>query len=57
MKYLRIQNGSTVTDHVYNLQNDPQEKNDLMNQHRYSDQSMNLKALLNDWEEQVKPER
>lgn len=55
LKYIRLQDRDDVKEYLFNLESDPAEKNNLLN-----DQPENvrkLKALLQNWEQQVKHKR
>lgn len=55
LKYLHAKRGDNITESLFNLKNDPQEKNDLKD--KYPEELSRLEKLLKDWEEEVKPER
>lgn len=55
MKYIYLNNGTSVAEYLYNIKEDPQEKNDLLV--KRPDDVIELKKLLKDWEEEVKSER
>lgn len=55
MKYLYVKNGNKITEYLFDLKNDPGEKNNLLGQH--DEELKKLKGLLKDWEAEVKPVR
>lgn len=55
MKYIRLQKGNDIKEYLFDLEKDPAEKNNLLSE-REKD-TRNLKLLLEDWEEKVKPNR
>ncbi|HUT45657.1 MAG TPA: sulfatase-like hydrolase/transferase [Sedimentisphaerales bacterium] len=55
LKYIRLQDGDDVKEYLFDLQRDPAEKNNLLN-----DQPENvrkLKTLLQNWQQEVKHKR
>jgi arylsulfatase A-like enzyme len=55
LKYIRLQNGDKVTEYLFDLKQDPAEKNNLFSSR--PDDVRRLKTLLKDWEQEVKPKR
>ncbi len=53
MKYLSVKNGSDITEYLFNLKDDPQEKDNLIN--KYPDEAGRLNKLLTNWEGEVSP--
>ena len=55
LKYIRLQDGNDVKEYLFDLENDPAEKNNLFNEQ--PENLRRLKKLLQDWERQVKHKR
>jgi arylsulfatase A-like enzyme len=55
LKYIRLQNGDDVKQYLFNLERDPVEKNNLLNEQ--PENVRKLKTLLQNWEQQVKNTR
>ena len=55
LKYIWLQGGDDIKEYLFDLEKDPAEKNNLLNDR---DEDLNkLKLLLEDWEEKVKHNR
>ena len=55
LKYIWEQNGDDIKEHLFDLEQDPMEKNNLFSKRKEAAQT--LKLLLKDWEEEVKHKR
>jgi hypothetical protein len=55
LKYIGLQNGDDVKEYLFDLERDPAEKNNLLNEQPENVQR--LKTLLRNWEQEVKPKR
>lgn len=55
MKYVSLDNGGKLTEYLFDMKNDPSEKNNLLSERK--DDLTRLKKLLMQWEEEVKPVR
>lgn len=55
LKYIRLQDRDDVKEYLFDLERDPAEKNNLMNEQ--PENVLRLKKLLQNWEEQVKHKR
>lgn len=55
LKYLYMKDADGITERLFDLEKDPQEKHDLKD--KYPDELKRLKQLLKYWEEDVKAER
>jgi arylsulfatase A-like enzyme len=55
LKYIRLQNGDDVKEYLFDLENDPAEKNNLFKEH--PEIVRKLKTLLQHWELEVKYKR
>jgi len=55
LKYIRLQEGDDVKEYLFDLQQDPREKNNLFSVKK--EDVRRLKILLEGWEEKVKPKR
>jgi N-acetylgalactosamine-6-sulfatase len=55
LKYISLQNGEGVKEYLFDLERDPAEKNNLINEQ--PDNLRKLKTLLQNWEQQVKHKR
>lgn len=55
LKYIRLQNGDDVKEYLFDLEHDPAEKNNLLNER--PEDVQRLKTLLQNWEQEVKPKR
>jgi len=55
LKYIWEQNGDDIKEHLFDLEQDPMEKNNLISSRKEAAQK--LKLLLKDWEEKVNPVR
>jgi len=55
LKYIRLQEGNNVKEYLFDIEEDPAEKNNLFS--RRKEDVRRLKILLEDWEEQVKQKR
>ena len=55
LKFIWEQNGDDIKEHLFDLEQDPMEKNNLISSRQEAAQK--LKLLLKDWEEKVKDKR
>ncbi|UCC98521.1 MAG: sulfatase-like hydrolase/transferase [Phycisphaerales bacterium] len=55
LKYIRLQNGDDVEEYFFDLERDPEEKDNLLSSR--TNDVRRLKALLRNWQEQVKHKR
>ena len=55
MKYLWLNEGDEIIEYLFDLEQDPAEKNNLLDRRREDVQR--LKLLLENWEEEVKHKR
>jgi N-acetylgalactosamine-6-sulfatase len=55
LKYIRLQDRDDVKEYLFDLENDPAEKNNLFDEQ--PENVLRLKKLLQNWEEQVKHKR
>jgi arylsulfatase A-like enzyme len=55
LKYIRIQNGDDVKEYLFDLERDPVEKNNLLDEQ--PENVRKLKTLLQNWEQEVKHKR
>ena len=55
MKYIRLRDGNDLKEYLFDLENDPAEKNNLLSERQ--EVVRKLKLLLEDWEENVKHNR
>lgn len=55
LKYIHINRGTSVSEHLFNIREDPREKNDLLA--KRPEDVKQLKKFLKEWEAEVKPER
>ena len=55
LKYISLANGNDIQEYLFDLDQDPMEKNNLISSRKETVRK--LKLLLKDWEEKVKPER
>jgi arylsulfatase A-like enzyme len=55
LKYIRLQNGDDVKEYLFDLERDPAEKNNLLNDQ--PENVLRLKTLLQKWEQEVKHKR
>jgi len=54
-KYIALENGTEVQEHLFNLGIDPQEKDNLISGNK--EMAVELKRLLRDWEREVRHSR
>jgi len=54
-KFIWVQKGDNIEEYLFDLEQDPMEKNNLISSHQ--DAAQKLKLLLKDWEEKVKHQR
>jgi N-acetylgalactosamine-6-sulfatase len=55
IKYIRLQDGDKIEEYLFDLEKDPAEKNNLLNDK--PDLAGQLKSLLEDWEQEVEHSR
>jgi len=55
LKYIRLQEGDDIKEYLFNLEQDPAEKNNLLSERE--EDVRKLKLLLKDWEEEVRHKR
>ena len=55
MKYIHLRDGEKATEYLFDLAEDPAEKNNLLT--KRPDETRRLKALLADWEKKVQHNR
>ena len=55
LKYIRLQEGDDIEEYLFDLEQDPAEKNNLVTEEKEDVQK--LKILLKNWEEKVKHKR
>ncbi len=55
LKYIWLQQGEEIEEYLFDLEQDPKEKNNLLDNRR--EEVQRLKMLLENWEEQVKHKR
>ena len=55
LKYIRLQDGDDVKEYLFDLERDPAEKNNLLNEQ--PENVLRLKKLLQNWQQEVKHKR
>ncbi len=55
MKYIRLKEGDNIKEYLFDIEKDPAEKNNLLNDRE--EVTRKLKLLLKDWEQKVKHSR
>ena len=55
LKYIRLKEGDKISEYLFDLEQDPAEKNNLLDSH--GEDVRRLKMLLKNWEEEVKHKR
>jgi len=55
LKYVSLQKGDDIEEYIFDLDQEPMEKNNLFDKQKEASQM--LKLLLKDWEEKVKHKR